>query len=63
MSSHISNVRPAPDKLLTDLADYALGAKLTSDEAYDTARASSAGNSDRESSTMKKQPEPSSPTS
>ena len=38
MSSHISNVRPAPDKLLTDLADYALNAKITSDEAYDTAR-------------------------
>jgi len=38
MSSPISNVRPAPDKLLTDLADYALGATLTSEEAYDTAR-------------------------
>jgi 2-methylcitrate dehydratase len=38
MSSHISNVRPAPDKLLTDLADYALNAQITSDEAYDTAR-------------------------
>ncbi|HEX7632186.1 MAG TPA: 2-methylcitrate dehydratase, partial [Lacunisphaera sp.] len=38
MSSHISNVRPAPDALITQLADYALSAKLTSDEAYDTAR-------------------------
>jgi hypothetical protein len=38
MSSPISNVRPAPDQLLTDLADYALNAKITSDEAYDTAR-------------------------
>ncbi len=38
MSSPISNVRPAPDKLLTDLADYALGARITSDEALDTAR-------------------------
>jgi 2-methylcitrate dehydratase len=38
MSSSISNVRPAPDQLLADLADYALGAKITSDEAYDTAR-------------------------
>ena len=38
MSSHISNVRPAPDKLLVDLADYALNARITSDEAYDTAR-------------------------
>jgi len=34
----MSNVRPAPDKLLTDLADYALGARITSNEALDTAR-------------------------
>ena len=38
MGSHISNVRPAPDQLLVDLADYALNAKIGSDEAYDTAR-------------------------
>ena len=38
MSSSISNVRPAPDKLLADLADYALGTKISSAEAYDTAR-------------------------
>ncbi len=38
MSSPISNVRPAPDALLTDLADYALSAKITSAEALDTAR-------------------------
>ena len=38
MSSPISNVRPAPDTLLTALADYALDAKITSDEALDTAR-------------------------
>jgi 2-methylcitrate dehydratase len=38
MSSHISNVRPAPDQLIVDLADYALNAKITSDEAFDTAR-------------------------
>src|SRR3954465_9090137 len=38
MSSPISNVRPAPDALITQLADYALNAKITSDEAYDTAR-------------------------
>ncbi|MFZ5494524.1 MAG: bifunctional 2-methylcitrate dehydratase/aconitate hydratase [Verrucomicrobiota bacterium] len=38
MSSHISNVRPAPDPLLTGLADYALHAPITSEEAYDTAR-------------------------
>lgn len=38
MSSPISNVRPPADQLLVDLADYALNAKITSDEAYDTAR-------------------------
>lgn len=38
MSSHLSNVRPPPDRLLVDLADYALGAQLASEEAYDTAR-------------------------
>ncbi len=38
MSSPISNVRPAPDQLIVDLADYALNAQITSDEAYDTAR-------------------------
>ena len=38
MSAPISNVRPAPDKLLADLADYALHARITSDEALDTAR-------------------------
>src|SRR3954466_10154454 len=38
MSSAISNVRPAPDQLLVDLADYALNAKIPSAEAYDTAR-------------------------
>ncbi|MEK7949998.1 bifunctional 2-methylcitrate dehydratase/aconitate hydratase [Luteolibacter soli] len=38
MSSAISNIRPAPDPLLTTLADYALDAVITSDEAFDTAR-------------------------
>ncbi|HYC70289.1 MAG TPA: bifunctional 2-methylcitrate dehydratase/aconitate hydratase [Opitutaceae bacterium] len=38
MGSSISNVRPAPDTLLVDLADYALNARIASDEAYDTAR-------------------------
>src|SRR5471030_1183164 len=38
MSSHISNVRPPPDDLLVVLADFALTAKITSDEALDTAR-------------------------
>ncbi|MGO8934406.1 MAG: bifunctional 2-methylcitrate dehydratase/aconitate hydratase [Terracidiphilus sp.] len=38
MSSHISNERPAPDKVLTDIADYALHFKIESDLAYATAR-------------------------
>src|ERR1051325_10567442 len=38
MSSSISNVRPAPDKLLVELADYVLNAPIDSDEAFDTAR-------------------------
>ncbi len=38
MSSHISNERPAPDKVLTDIADYALSYKIESDLAYTTAR-------------------------
>ena len=38
MSSHISNERPAPDKVLTDIADYALNFKIESDLAYTTAR-------------------------
>ncbi len=38
MSSHISNERPAPDKVLTDIADYALNYKINSDLAYSTAQ-------------------------
>ncbi len=38
MSTHISNVRPEPDKVLTDIADYALGYEVTSTEAWNTAR-------------------------
>src|SRR6476659_4841610 len=38
MSSHISNVRPKPDKVLTLIADYATGYQVDSAEAYDTAR-------------------------
>ena len=38
MSSHISNERPAPDRVLTDIADYALKFKIESDLAYTTAR-------------------------
>jgi len=38
MSAPISNVRPEPDRLLVDLADYAVSARIDSDEAYRTAR-------------------------
>jgi 2-methylcitrate dehydratase len=38
MSSPISNVRPEPDKVLKDIADYAYDYAITSDEAFDTAR-------------------------
>lgn len=38
MSSHTSNERPAPDKVLVDIADYALNFEITSDLAYETAR-------------------------
>src|SRR5499426_3627665 len=38
MSSHISNIRPKPDKVLTDIADYVSRYAITSKEAYDTAR-------------------------
>src|SRR5580700_5744459 len=39
VSSHISNERPAPDKVLTDIADYVLDYEIASDLAYSTARA------------------------
>jgi 2-methylcitrate dehydratase len=38
LSSHISNERPAPDKVIADIADYALGYDITSELAYLTAR-------------------------
>ena len=38
MPSHISNERPAPDKVLTDIADYALSYKVESELAYSTAQ-------------------------
>ncbi len=38
MSSHISNVRPKPDKVLTDIADYVGKYAIRSKEAYNTAR-------------------------
>jgi len=38
MSSHISNLRPPPDQLLADLADYALNFTAPGEESLDTAR-------------------------
>jgi 2-methylcitrate dehydratase len=38
MSAHISNVRPDPDKVLVDIVDYVTKYKVTSREAYETAR-------------------------
>ena len=38
MSSHITAARPAPDQVLTDIADYALGPEPRSELAYETAR-------------------------
>jgi 2-methylcitrate dehydratase len=38
MSNSISNVRPAPDQLLADIADYALKYEVKSATAYETAR-------------------------
>lgn len=38
MSTSISNKRPKPDKVLTDIADYALCYRIRSKEAYETAR-------------------------
>ena len=36
--SAISNVRPAPDRELVEIADYVAGYQITSDEAHSTAR-------------------------
>ncbi len=38
MSSSHSGARPAPDRVLTDIADYALGADVHSDLAHETAQ-------------------------
>ncbi len=39
MSANVDlNVRPDPDKELVDIADYVTGFKISSAEAYDTAR-------------------------
>jgi 2-methylcitrate dehydratase len=38
LSAHISNVRPKPDQVLVDIADYVLKYKVKSAQAYETAR-------------------------
>ena len=38
MSAPVSNVRPKPDKVLVDIADYVASYKIASKEAYETAR-------------------------
>ena len=38
MSASISNVRPKPDKVIVDIADYVTGYSIRSREAYNTAR-------------------------
>ena len=38
VAASISNVRPEPDKVLVDIADYVVKYKVTSKEAYETAR-------------------------
>ena len=38
MSAHISNIRPKPDKVLTDIVDYVSRYQIKSKEAYATAR-------------------------
>ena len=38
MSSHTSNVRPEPDQVLVDIADYVCDYEIKAAEAYDTAR-------------------------
>lgn len=38
MGSSLSNVRPDPDKVLVDIADYVCDYEIKSDEAFDTAR-------------------------
>lgn len=38
MSTHISNVRPNPDQVIVDIANYVADYEIQSEEAYDTAR-------------------------
>ena len=37
MSAHISNQRPQPDKVITDIADYVLNYEIKSESAWETA--------------------------
>src|ERR1044071_9587498 len=38
MSNLVSNIRPEPDKVIVDIAEYALQYEIRSAEAYNTAR-------------------------
>src|ERR1700716_2147376 len=38
MSTSVSNVRPQPDKVLIDIADYVMDYRISSELAYETAR-------------------------
>ena len=38
MSAHISNVRPDPDKVIVDIVDYVTKYRISSRDAYETAR-------------------------
>ena len=38
MSAHISNIRPKPDQVMVDIVDYVTKFKITSRQAYETAR-------------------------
>lgn len=38
MSSHVNTVRPAPDQVLVDIADYVLGYEISSELAWETAK-------------------------
>ncbi len=38
MSAHISNIRPEPDRVLVDIADYVLNYEIRAPLAYETAR-------------------------
>jgi 2-methylcitrate dehydratase len=38
LTAHIPNERPAPDQVIADIADYALGYEISSDLAYSTAQ-------------------------